>query len=255
MKVFKSSILIWCFLCFGSISQAIVGGSLASIDDAVSKSTVALVGEGGTFCSGTLITDFHIVTAAHCLGGSNELAIGFGISPQNMTLRRVARIKVHELYDPEAMVNFPDQAPHDIALITLAESAPAEATPVEIFLGSLNNGDPLLLAGFGATGFRNRDSGLLRSVTTVFQRELEKSLEFTFGPTPGKSACRGDSGGPAYTFGANGELLLLGATSRGLQGKRDSQGRATGCVGEGFYTRVSQFVDWLNANLLLESNQ
>jgi len=123
--------------------------------------------------------------------------------------------------------------------------------PAPLGVENVNKGDALVLAGFGRTGFFESSRKIqLRAVETVFQQVFPASLEFTFGPTPGKSACRGDSGGPAYVFDELSQnLLLLGVTSRGKSGRVDSMDRPVGCVGEGFYTDVRQYHDWLRENL------
>ena len=50
-----------------------------------------------------------------------------------------------------------------------------------------------------------------------------------------KDSCQGDSGGPFSIQRADGRYTLAGIVSWGFS-----------CVGAGYYTKVSEFVDWIN---------
>ena len=59
--------------------------------------------------------------------------------------------------------------------------------------------------------------------------------ELEFGEKAYKSACMGDSGGPAFVR-RNNKLVLVGVTSRG----------SSRCDSTGIYTDVRYFGDWIS---------
>ncbi|NRA66956.1 MAG: trypsin-like serine protease [Pseudobacteriovorax sp.] len=207
----------------------IVGGRLVENGDLEVLSTVALTSRGRAFCSGTLIRENVVVTAGHCLGGRTP-DITFGLSDRTGTTVRASRA----IRNPEGF---------DVGLVILAEAPPSWARPVTILEDDfvLEAGDPLILAGFGQTSGSGGSSGRLKTVTTIFDQISVEAKEVWFGPTPGLSACRGDSGGPMYVKKSNeiGEdsLFLLGSTIGGF--------RPPACSGSGRYADSRAHRDWI----------
>jgi len=225
----------------GESDLAIVGGELVTGTSPVAKSTVALLTpEGHTFCTGTLIEKSLVVTAAHCLDNysADHVYVAFGPNqrrPVASLLRRSTSFRIHQSFSMAAMET-EGQPVNDIALVRLEEAAPGGYTPATALTQgqALKVGEPLILAGFGLTASSSKATGTLYEVVTALVKEDRTAKEIVFGGHPGKSACRGDSGGPAYaTRGA--AIVLLGVTSRG----------SSKCDQFGIYTDVRFFRPWL----------
>jgi len=223
---------------------SIVGGTKVSANDPITSSTVALVTPGGkSFCTGSLIAPKLVVTASHCLVDyDDQLTVAFGTVAKNGSiktenLRKASKFFVHEEYNTDAMnEEVPTNAPNDIALIHLEREAPKDFAPVGLlsFDDSVAEGETLTLAGFGLTHFLFGSSGTLRKVDTKVKKLLPEVKELQFGEKANRSACMGDSGGPAFVV-RNNKLALVGVTSRGN----------SRCNSTGIYTDVRYFGSWL----------
>jgi secreted trypsin-like serine protease len=186
-----------------------------------------------------------VLTAAHCVEGvaqtTVKVGVSFGLNASTAKSIPALALKKHPAYKPQLMrLANPVSPPNDIAIVTLSAPAPATHKPVAIL--SLTNalvvGEPLLLAGYGLTSPSGLDqSGVLRQVTTEITLLSEARKEIEFGNHPGRSACMGDSGGPAFVVRA-GKIKLVGVTSRG----------SFFCDLDGVYTDARYFAAFIAAN-------
>ncbi len=225
----------------------IVNGERVLASDPIVKSTVALVlPSGEQFCTGTLIAPTLVVTAAHCLQDYTEtsLYVALGTVAKNgyykrELIRAAKTISVHGSYNVVAMnQDSPTTPPSDIALVRLSEALPvANAAPIEVAnltSTSLAVGERLILAGYGLTKWYNSSGGVLNKVETKIGKLSNAAKELDFAANAGKSACMGDSGGPAFVV-KNQKLLLVGVTSRG----------SSRCNATGTYTDIRHYSDWI----------
>ncbi len=214
--------------------ESIRGGHLDRAYDAVGMIGVAKTRDSpdiAWICSATLISPSTVLTAAHCLYGTNGRRIGtsrlrFAVNEEIFYAKSA---HVARSYYPFVQV---DQ--DDLAMLRLHETP--EVEPIPIAEVEPVEDAPAVVVGYGATsadspsstygsGRRRRAEILLGTVT---ERELFYDAELS-------GACYGDSGGPILQDFAGG-AAVVGVTSRGS---------GLACDGTNVATRVDVFRAWL----------
>ncbi|UOF02368.1 S1 family peptidase [Bdellovibrio reynosensis] len=249
-----------------SIRNGIVGGSVLTDGD-LSSSTVLLITEldDGTssICTGTLIAENKVLTAAHCIKKTSKKMYASFVKNSACinslkTLREVTHKALKTDHDFTQSVPI-DKAQDDLAVVRFEGKAPKGTTirplPGEQFTAT--EGEELVMAGYGTTGMANADGGLLRHVT-VPGKQLVKSfydprnkdyfavLNTHIVLQPEKGVCVGDSGGPLYVKTYEG-LVLYGITSMGFN--PDSEDSTKTCNGISLFADVRHHLDWINKQL------
>jgi len=238
-------------------------------------------------CGGTVINKYYILTAAHCFLNKNPSVIALGEhdleNPTDGVMRRgVEKIILHEDYDPDLQGG---AAPNDIALIRVNESIPffygdlTKSLHVSPICLPWKRNDPgrvvdsgignLTVIGWGYTSNneteRREYQGRCKSGSCKQQQlivpfldwqecnekadfppdfQVDRETLMCAGGEKGKDSCNGDSGGPLITRDDSDEIIKwfqVGIVSFGP--KKCGNGIP------GFYTKVAEFLPWIEKNL------
>jgi secreted trypsin-like serine protease len=228
----------------------IVGGTIVAADDPIASTTVFISGRetfGYYYCTGSIIAQDILVTAAHCVlpaaEGSLRVIFAQNISFTLLTGRPDlpdSDPSVHQVYGaiahPDYSSSGDDQ--HDIAIVRFKGDLPPNYRVAKLLHSDsqLTAGREVVLAGYGSTNAYVTDhAGELRKVSVDIDGTLGQT-EISLDQSHGKGACWGDSGGPAFLQSGN-ELLLWGVTSRST-GARD-------CAEGSVYTKLSSYKDFI----------
>jgi secreted trypsin-like serine protease len=240
-----------------TILGRIVGGTTANIAD-YPWQVALMTSSNSQFCGGSIISEYWILTAAHCIGHYSNIKIRAGVTNKTHTTgqdRAVAQEIVHPHYAASTNRN-------DIALLRLStpldlSGANAKAIPIvtaaHATAGIQDPGVYATITGWGATSEGGSASNTLMKaqVPIVSNAEAMSPGYYNTGQitddmicagyltTGGVDACQGDSGGPFVVPSADSPIgwRLAGATSWGI-----------GCARPyypGVYARVSYFQTWI----------
>jgi secreted trypsin-like serine protease len=226
-------------------SEFIIGGTAVTASDPVASTTV-LVTDGNYICTGSIIDQDLVVTAAHCVAAPAEnLRIVFALDLNGTIDKSMVLPITGYLANPgwqgEASQGV-DQ--HDIAIIRLNGAIPAGYKPATLLSSqasaALAKGDVTELAGYGITNAQTQDgAGLLREVGVKILKQLG-STEVVLDQRSGKGACHGDSGGPAFVS-VGGQPQLWGVTNRGYPDNAPDD-----CRHYAVYTRIEAYASWIS---------
>ncbi|KAF2367647.1 Serine proteases trypsin domain [Trinorchestia longiramus] len=238
--------------CGIRLSHKIVGGSVTTISEFPWMVGIAFKSTNFTFCGGTLITDRHVLTAAHCVyryqqqpsvlyikaGASERLNAAFTLN--------IKAIRVHPKYT-EFKTAF------DIAVVALEHPVqfsatllpvcpPSDSEPADVY----KNG---VVIGWGKTDDRGTVSTQLQKTTVDLMTPAECRRQSSYdsseinnkiicASSPGRDSCQGDSGGPLMVSNNN-IIEVIGIVSWGI-----------GCAEQqypGVYTKIYSYRTWIKA--------
>ncbi|WP_415064184.1 S1 family peptidase [Bdellovibrio sp.] len=224
--------------------EAIIGGTEVQLGDKVQESIVAVYDANeGQLCTGSLLPNNLVLTAAHCIGSEPEsMFVMFDTKlTQNSLRRQVDKVEVSPYWESR---QYGKKDTGDIALVHFTGSVPAGYKPAT-FISTANKnllkkGATVILAGFGISdGVTGDGAGILRVTTVKIEDPAFSSSEMKLNQTRGQGACHGDSGGPAF-IDIKGKLYLWGITSRGVEDEKND------CSQFSAYTSALFYKTWLN---------
>ena len=233
-------------------------------------------------CSGTLLDDDIVLTAAHCFPSvmptryqNKDITLKLDVAKMDVRVFsyykvgrdysgiKATRIVKHpdfddlwyQKLDPSELWN-PSDPINDIAILKLEYSTPLDKSPASFvnIVGEIEEAKSLTLAGFGRSESSNPlEAPQLRKVDVPFRGFLNNDHDFFAGEgdievpseiTDPKGGCFGDSGGPAYLVDSAGDHRVAGIIARGPNQKNG------GCfAGVTILTDVSRYADFVTTNL------
>ena len=264
--ILKCLLSISTILPFSLYSQAeIVGGVDADIEDyPYNAALLSTSGWGGgyAYCGASIINEYWILTAAHCVQGESANSTGVRVGSDNNYAQGgvtydALEIISHPNYNANTLNN-------DIALIRV--DGPINfnnsTQPVvlmcdqQVALGVQEPGQSSWITGWGNTeGTTNSTQLQVVEVPITTQsnygtNQIDADMIMAGFPDGGYDSCQGDSGGPMVVLAADGQTYLQsGVVSWG-----------NGCADPGYpgvYSRISYFIDWIceNTNGAVCANQ
>merc|ERR1712180_11041 len=235
-----------CGIKGGSDSNRIVGGQETEVHEYPWQ--VGLVSRGGTtpWCGGSLISERHVLTAAHCTEDESARRIQVLLGEHRIDDGEFTRVDVANIND-DPDYDFPDG---DFSILTLSNPVTFSSSVRPVCLPSdttkTYEGELATVTGWGTlSGGGSQPNVLMEVDVTVTTNELCDGVYGDINSLhicamdAGKDSCQGDSGGPLIVE-ENGRWTLVGVVSFG-------RGCALPGV-PGVYARVTQRFDWIKDN-------
>jgi secreted trypsin-like serine protease len=252
----------WLALCgfslgfFASFSHAIVGGTNASTAEYSFVVQIDIGKNAQYSCSGSMIRDKWVLTAAHCVEGFKAKYVKVLVGAQKyysdegdqVTAKRVI---VHPDYN---MIN----GNNDVALIELMRKPNVDfdllnLATKEVTTQIASNNDRLEVSGYGAinkagtkidyerlkAGVRVRSNELCQEANDTWDTKITKNMICAGKYNQAdKDSCFGDSGGPLFG-GYQGKNYVVGITSFGTSNRCAAKEEL------GVYSRVATLRQWI----------
>ena len=176
---------------------ALVGADLA--DRTIQRYTIA-VGSAKGRCTGVVLAQNIVLTAAHCIVPGEKLWVGDNAGSGSQTLAPSRLSAVDEIV-PHPLFSRRDSGSPDLAILKLATPLPDRFIPATLSPRHLAEGDNLIAAGYGkASAEETRPPLVLRMVLLQVTRAFRGWAILTATSEDRAGGAPGDSGGPLFAY-------------------------------------------------------
>uniref|UniRef100_A0A1B0CTA9 Putative trypsin-like serine protease n=1 Tax=Lutzomyia longipalpis TaxID=7200 RepID=A0A1B0CTA9_LUTLO len=236
MKLF--AFLTWVVLVWqanfrpGCEAQSRVMGGIPAQPGEFPHLVVLMSGRNTMICSGSIISENWVLTAAHCLAlniPTTTYILAGTTSYREGQKYQVQKRIIHEKYNPRLLTS-------DIALIRVAKPFQFSRLINKISVNprEFSSGEIAEIVGFGIndSGY----SGVLYKVDVKVSHCLEQRPAYICTFSVDGGSCNGDSGGPLQHNNS-----IIGITSHGIDPCANG-------VTPDVFTRVSRYFQWIEQN-------
>jgi secreted trypsin-like serine protease len=224
-------------------ASAIVGGGGLPAEG-IARAVVTIIGSRGSFCTGSLIAQDLVLTAAHCVlpGADYKVILPGETPPRLLDVRRSAS---HPQFNVQNILAH--RASADVALLHLGASLPASKAPAP--LGApmipIAVGARLTVAGVGvARRGDGKSGGTIRAADLAVTGkpgtlQIRLADPLTNNTRNGLGACTGDSGAPVFEM-QSGRAVIIGVVSWST-----GPNNTDGCGGLTGVTPLTLYREWI----------
>ena len=240
----------------------IVNGS--ETDDYPAVGALVLENDGdmyGSYCSGTLVDRYWVITAAHCVEALNEDYRSY--NTYFVIGGNLLQGEIDEYALVTQAIEFPSwnetSMAGDIGLLELDNDGEnggqgiRNTTPMPVNDDDVTSsweGDDMRLVGFGITSDNNHNSGDIKRTADVPVWGYDSAFIYTFDQAAGQNACSGDSGGAGLEILGGSSFELAGIISFGWA-PHGGQPCTDGALA---MTRVDRYLYWIEDYVDLEAD-
>jgi secreted trypsin-like serine protease len=207
----RTPVIIACWFLLCVPAGGLVGDATIA-EWTLARPTVMVFGSRG-MCSGVVLTQDLVLTAAHCAAASGDSKIVGLIADKPYRFADVTEVAAHPQYTGEA------GRTADLALLKLSKPLPSRFAPAFLSMRPVVVGERLIVVGYGrAEKDDNKTAGTPRMAMLTVSNQSATLLTLIDRGYNGKiSGCYGDSGAPAFTT-RGGVPALAGVVSGGSCG-------------------------------------
>lgn len=213
------------------------------------------------YCGATLLTQYYVLTAAHCIYGNTNTQLFTSVVPQlqnesDFPNAITQRVMVSEYYYPDNYNN--DTLANDIAILKLSQPITAvfdyadlaNSTDATNYRG-INSGDPFFAVGHGNTQSGRDDSEDLQETQLSYVSNsncnlynVDTSANLCMDGASSQNGrdnatCQGDSGGPLFWNNKQVGITSFGPTTCGDMS----------VIANSIFTEVSDHRAWISSVL------